>query len=164
MGANPKARLANLRLMIFDVDGVITDGRVYHGPDGAEWRSSHVRDGLGLKLLREAGIQTAVISGRPAGGLEERLIRLGVTHRFFGRDDKLPLFEALLAELELPASAAGMMGDDTPDLPLFAAAGAAFCPADAHARVQAAADWIAPSRGGHGAVREVADLILEARA
>lgn len=156
-------RLRQLRLMIFDVDGVITDGRLYHGPDGAEWRSTQVRDGLGLKLLRDAGIHTAVISGRPGGGLDQRLAALGVTHRYFGRDDKQPLFDALLKELGIDASAAGMMGDDTPDLPLLRAAGLAFCPADAHQQVLAAADFVAPSRGGDGAVREVADLILAAR-
>lgn len=164
MDANLRTRLAGLRLMVFDVDGVLTDGKLYLGPDGQEWRSSHVRDGLGLKLLHQAGITTAVISGRPGGGLSGRLARLGVSRLHFGSDDKLPLFDSLLAELSLRPEQAGMVGDDTPDLPLIHACGAGFCPADAHPEVRAAVDWIAPSNGGHGAVREVTDLILQARA
>ncbi len=158
------ARLARLQLVIFDVDGVLTDGRLYLGPDGQEWRSCSVRDGLGLKLLSRAGLHTAVISGRGPGGLEDRLDNLGVRHRYFGQDDKLPLLRELLARLQIPAECAAMVGDDTPDLPLFEACGLGFCPADAHASVLAAADWVAPSRGGSGAVREIADLILDARA
>lgn len=159
-----RSRLAALKLVIFDVDGVLTDGRIYLGPDGQEWRSSHIRDGLGLKQLRQAGLVTAIISGRPAGGLETRFRNLGVEHLYFGQDDKLPLFQQLIASLNLPASAAAMVGDDTPDLPLFEACGLGLCPADAHPAVRAAAAWVAPSKGGHGAVREIADLILEARA
>ncbi len=158
-----RQRLSTLKLVIFDVDGVLTDGKLYLGPDGQEWRSTHVRDGLGLKNLQHAGIVTAVISGRPAGGLAQRLRNLGVTHRYFGQDDKLPLFEELIAHLGISADQAAMVGDDTPDLPLFEVCGAAFCPADAHADVRAAADWVAPSLGGHGAVREISDLILAAR-
>lgn len=158
------ARLAALKLVIFDIDGVITDGKLYLGPEGQEWRSTHVRDGLGLKSLSRAGLYTAVISGRGPGGLEQRLINLGVTHRYFGQDDKLPLFRELLTTLGLAPEQAAMVGDDTPDLPLFEACGASFCPADAHEKVRAAASWVAPSPGGQGAVREIADLILAARA
>ena len=158
-----KSRLAALKLVIFDVDGVITDGKLYLGPDGQEWRSTHVRDGLGLKNLPAAGLTTAVISGRPAGGLARRLQALGVSHRYFGQDDKLPLFEELIAQLGIQAHEAAMVGDDTPDLPLFQACGLGFCPADAHQAVREAADWVAPSHGGQGAVREISDLILSAR-
>lgn len=163
MNDDLRQRLRALKLVIFDVDGVLTDGKLYLGPDGEEWRSSHVRDGLGLKNLQSAGIVTAVISGRPAGGLAQRLRSLGVTHRYFGQDHKLPLFQELISNLGISAQAAAMVGDDTPDLPLFEACGACFCPADAHAEVRAAADWIAPSAGGHGAVREISDLILSTR-
>ena len=163
MDASLKQRLARLQLVIFDVDGVITDGKLYLGPDGQEWRSTHVRDGLGLKSLGRAGLITAVISGRGPGGLEARLEALGVSQRYFGQDDKLPLLRELLDRLGIPAEQSAMVGDDTPDLPLLEACGVGFCPADAHPRVLAAADWIAPSAGGQGAVREIADLILEAR-
>ncbi len=163
MSADLQEKLAALQLVIFDVDGVLTDGKLYLGPDGQEWRSTHVRDGLGLKSLRQAGLQTAVISGRGPGGLDQRLSQLGIEHRYFGQDDKLPLLEDLLRRLGIPAAASAMVGDDTPDLPLFAACGLSFCPADAHAQVRAAASWVAPSAGGQGAVREIADLILAAR-
>ncbi len=163
MDAKLKKSLAALKLVIFDVDGVITDGKLYLGPDGQEWRSTHVRDGLGLKNLQAAGLTTAVISGRPAGGLARRLQSLGVSHRYFGQDDKLPLFRELIDQLGLQPHQAAMVGDDTPDLPLLEACGLGFCPADAHADVRAAADWIAPSPGGQGAVREISDLILSAR-
>ena len=163
MDTQLQTKLAALKLVIFDVDGVITDGKLYLGPDGQEWRSTHVRDGLGLKNLQRAGLTTAVISGRPAGGLGARLQNLGVSHRYFGQDDKLPLFKELLKRLNLRPEQAAMVGDDTPDLPLFKAAGLGFCPADAHTKVRAAADWVAPSAGGQGAVREIADLILNAQ-
>ncbi len=163
MSPSLQSRLAALQLVVFDVDGVLTDCKLYLGPDGQEWRSTHVRDGLGLKNLRAAGIQTAVISGRGAGGLGQRLEMLGISHCYFGQDDKLPLFEQLLSTLGLRAETAAMVGDDTPDLPLIKACGLGFCPADAHPAVREAADWIAPSRGGQGAVREISDLILAAR-
>lgn len=163
MDAELKARLAALKLVIFDVDGVITDGKLYLGPDGSEWRSTHVRDGLGLKNLQAAGLITAVISGRASGGLGDRLQNLGVRYRYFSQDNKLPLFKELLDQLGLQAEQAAMVGDDTPDLPLIEACSLGFCPADAHPQVRAAADWIAPSAGGQGAVREISDLILSAR-
>lgn len=163
MDSSLQARLAALKLVIFDVDGVMTDGKLYLGPDGAEWRSTHVRDGLGLKNLSQAGLVTAVISGRAAGGLARRLQDLGVSHRYFGQDHKMPLFEELIAQLNLVPEQAAMVGDDTPDLPLLQACGLGFCPADAHSQVRAVADWIAPSNGGQGAVRDIADLILSAR-
>jgi 3-deoxy-D-manno-octulosonate 8-phosphate phosphatase (KDO 8-P phosphatase) len=163
MDAALKASLSCLKLVIFDVDGVITDGKLYLGPNGDEWRSTHVRDGLGLKNLQRAGLITAVICGRPAGGLADRLQALGVSHSYFGQDNKLPLFRDLIAQLGIAAEQAAMVGDDTPDLPLFEACGLGFCPADAHQDVRDAADWIAPSNGGQGAVREISDLILAAQ-
>lgn len=163
MNSTDKTRLAALKLVIFDVDGVITDGKLYLGPDGQEWRSTHARDGLGLKNLQRAGLITAVISGRPAGGLEARLKNLGLSHLYFGQEDKLPLFQGLLQQLDLNPDQTAMVGDDTPDLPLITNCGMGFCPADAHPQVRTAADWIAPSNGGQGAVRDISDYILAGR-
>ncbi len=158
-----QARLRALKLLVLDVDGVISDGKLYLGPDGAEWRSTSVRDGLGLKALSAAGITTAVISGRPAGGLDTRLRALGVSRLYFGRDDKLPLYQELVEALNIAPGEAAMIGDDIPDLTLFRATGLGFCPANAHPEVLAAAAWISRYDGGEGAVREVCDLILAAQ-
>ncbi len=159
----PAERLRRLRLVVFDVDGVITDGRIWHGADGAEWRCSSVRDGLGIKLLRGAGITPAIISGRPAGGLGDRLRNLGIEHLYFGNDDKLPLYRTLAHELGIADDEAAMMGDDLPDLALFEATGLGLCPSDAHPAVRAAAHWTSQFPGGGGAIREFADLVAAAR-
>lgn len=156
-------RARAVHCVVLDVDGVMTDGKLYLGPDGAEWKAVHVRDGLGIKLMLDAGLELAVISGRPAEAIARRLTFLGIRRSWFEVDDKLAVFEELKAELRLENHAFAVMGDDVPDLPLLARAGLALTVADAHPRVLAAAHWTSRFPGGHGAVREAADLLLAAR-
>jgi 3-deoxy-D-manno-octulosonate 8-phosphate phosphatase (KDO 8-P phosphatase) len=158
-----RQRAAAIRCVVFDIDGVITDGKLYLGPDGQEWKTASVRDGLGLRQLLEADIEVAVISGRPSPAMQARLNALGVKRVYLSAEDKLPVYGQLLKDLELTDMHCAVMGDDTPDLPLMQRAGLALTVADAHPRVRKAAHWVSRFAGGHGAVREACDLILEAR-
>lgn len=163
--------LARIRLAVFDVDGVFTDGRLRYGarpPElgggfGEVQKVFHVRDGHGVKRLRAAGVEVAVISGRDSPLVSARMAELGVAHVHQGSDDKLPVLEALLARLGVDAAAACFCGDDEPDLAPMRAVGLAVAPADAHAGVRAVAGWVLEARGGRGAVRELCDGLLAAR-
>lgn len=154
---------ARVQLVIFDVDGVFTDGHLYYGVDGEELKVFHVRDGHGIKSLLQQGVQVAVISGRNSMAVTRRMQELGIQHVFQGNEDKRPILEKLLKKLGLSADQTACVGDDLVDLPLMQAAGIAIAVADAQPEVRAQADWCTRSRGGDGAVREVCDLILEAR-
>jgi 3-deoxy-D-manno-octulosonate 8-phosphate phosphatase (KDO 8-P phosphatase) len=156
-------RARAVRCAVFDVDGVLTDCKLYLGPDGTEWKAVNVKDGLGLKLLLRADIEVAVISGRPSEAMQKRFQGLGIRHVWLDVEDKLPAFESLLAKLNLDPSQVAVMGDDVPDLPLMTRAGLALAPADAHPQALAAAQWTSRLPGGGGAVREACDLILRAR-
>lgn len=162
--ATVRRRASRIRCAVFDIDGVMTDGLLYLGPDGAEWKAVSVRDGLGLKLLLKAGIEVAVISGRPSVAMEQRLKGLGVRHVMLNTEDKVPAWDALQARLGLADEQCAMMGDDTPDLPLMQRAGLALTVADAHPAVQRVAHWTSRHGGGRGAVREACDLILAGHA
>lgn len=157
-------RARNIRCAVFDVDGVMTDCKLYLAPDGTELKAVHVRDGLGLKLLMQAGIEVAVISGRPSAAMQARFEYLGIQHVWLNVEQKIPAWEALLAKLNLRDDQLMMMGDDTPDLPLMQRAGLAMTVADAHPKVLAVAHWASRLSGGNGAVRDAADLILNAQA
>lgn len=159
-----KQRAARIRCVIFDVDGVITDGKLYLGPDGQEWKAVSVRDGLGLRLLLEAGVEIAVISGRPSLAMQSRLNSLGIKHVYLNTVDKLPAYERVLRDLEVRDEQCAVMGDDTPDLPLMQRAGLRLTVADAHDEVLKVAHWVSRFPGGQGAVREACDLILGSRA
>jgi len=159
--AGPDPR--DIRLVVFDVDGVLTDGRLYFLPDGTELKVFHVRDGLGIRRLREAGIEVAVISGRESPLVVRRMQSLGVEHVHQGSDDKLSVFHALLTELQLAPEQTACVGDDVLDLPVMRAAGLGVAVADAHPEVRAAADWVTRLEGGRGAAREVCDRLLAAR-
>lgn len=158
MGA-PPPELARVRLVVLDVDGVMTDGTLRYGPDGEHDKTFHVRDGLGIRRLLERGVEVAVITGRGNAALARRMDELGVRHVISGRDDKLAAAEALLAELGLEAADCACVGDDVLDLPLMERAAVAVAVADAHPAVLARADWVTRAGGGRGAVREVADAI-----
>ena len=163
-GPTVAERARRVRCVVFDIDGVMTDCKLYLGPDGSEWKAVNVKDGLGVKLLLQAGIEVAIISGRPSPAMRERFASLGVRHIWLDAGDKLPVYEALLRQLGLQDSEAAVMGDDLPDLPLMQRAGLALTVADAHPVALAAAHWSSRLGGGNGAVREAADLILRARA
>lgn len=154
---------ARVRLMIFDVDGVLTDGQLYYGAQGDTLKGFSTLDGFGLRLLAYAGIATALITGRQSEIVTARARELGIDHVFQGAREKGPVFDALLAQTGLDASVAGYMGDDWPDLPVLARAGFAAAPANAHAEVRSRVHWVTRSPGGHGAVREICDLLLQAQ-
>lgn len=151
-----------IRVVFFDVDGVLTDGGLYFSETGETLKRFHTLDGHGLKLLQRAGITPAVITGRDSPALRARLKALGVTHARFGTEDKRPAAEALLAELGLDWSAAAAMGDDWPDLPMLRRAALACAPSTAHAEVLAVAHHVATRLPGQGAVRDLCDLLLVA--
>jgi 3-deoxy-D-manno-octulosonate 8-phosphate phosphatase (KDO 8-P phosphatase) len=153
-----------IQLLVLDVDGVLTDGRLYFGPRGEALKVFHVRDGHGIVQLRRAGLEVAVISGRRSRMVQARCRELGVRHLHQGVSDKLAVLQRLLARLKLPPSACACVGDDLPDLPLMRSVALSFAVADAHPAVRRAADVVTRLRGGHGAVREVCDRLLVPRA
>ncbi|MGD8378379.1 MAG: HAD hydrolase family protein [Gammaproteobacteria bacterium] len=159
----PEQRAAQIRLLVLDVDGVLTDGRLYYGEHGEVFKIFHTLDGHGIKRLRATGVEVAVISGRRSAMVERRMGELGVTRVYQGIDDKLPVFRGLLAELGLEAGETACMGDDEPDLPMLREAGLAAAPANAAAIVLPHVHWQASMPGGSGAVRELCDLLLAAR-
>ena len=158
-----KQRAARIKLAVFDVDGVLTDGRLYYGAGGEELKVFHVHDGQGLKRLQKAGVTLAIISGRDSAAVTRRMQDLGIEHVFQGDEHKLPIFERLLQKLGLTAEQAACVGDDLPDLPLLQRAGLAVAVANAQAPIKDAAHYVTTSRGGRGAAREVCDLILTAQ-
>jgi 3-deoxy-D-manno-octulosonate 8-phosphate phosphatase (KDO 8-P phosphatase) len=157
-------RARRIRLLVLDVDGVLTDGRLYLSASGEEFKVFHVRDGSGIVALRRAGVEVAIISGRDCAAVVRRAGELGIRHVRQGVADKGEALDALLAELGLAAPEAACVGDDTPDAPMLQRAGLAIGVADAHPALLAAAHWVTKSAGGCGAVREVCDLLLSARA
>jgi 3-deoxy-D-manno-octulosonate 8-phosphate phosphatase (KDO 8-P phosphatase) len=157
-------RARQIRLLVLDVDGVLTDGRLFISPAGEEFKAFHVRDGSGLVALQRAGVTVAIISGRDSAAVTRRAAELGIRHMRQGVSDKGAELTALLRELGIAASETACVGDDTPDLPMLRAAGLAVAVADAHQAAKDVAHWITPSPGGHGAVREVCDLLLSASA
>lgn len=155
------ARAAKIRLFLLDVDGVLTDGRLWYGPQGEALKAFHVRDGHGIVLLRDR-VDFGVISGRPGETTRRRLEELRFKHLVFSQRDKLAGY-ATLAHLGVPDEAVAYMGDDVNDLPLLAKVGLSACPADAHPDVLGNVHLVAKAPGGGGAVRELCDLILRAQ-
>jgi 3-deoxy-D-manno-octulosonate 8-phosphate phosphatase (KDO 8-P phosphatase) len=157
------ARARRIRLLVLDVDGVLTDGRLYFSADGEALKVFHVRDGSGLVAMRRAGIEVAIISGRDSAAVTRRAAELGIGHVQQGVADKGVALEALLSELGVGAEETACVGDDTADLPMLRRVGLAIGVADCHAALHEAVHWITPSPGGLGAVRETCDLLLDAR-
>lgn len=151
---------ARIRLLVLDVDGVLTDGRLHYGPEGSEWKSFHVRDGLGIKLAMRAGIEVAVISGRGGGAVEKRITELGIRHVRLQREDKQVALAEILAELGFGLTDVACIGDDIPDLPIIERCALGIAVADAHPAVRATAAWVTTLPGGQGAVREVCDRLV----
>jgi 3-deoxy-D-manno-octulosonate 8-phosphate phosphatase (KDO 8-P phosphatase) len=156
-------RLRAIEHLFLDVDGVMTDGGLYYDAQGESLKRFHVLDGAGIKRLLNAGVGVGIISGRSHPAIVARAQELGMSPVIIGREDKLEAFETWRTAASLPAHSCAHMGDDLPDLPLMQAVGMAFSVPDAIARVRDAADWVTVRAGGHGAVREVCDLILGAR-
>ena len=152
----------NVRVAFFDVDGVLTDGGLYFSESGETLKRFNTLDGHGLKLLQQAGITPAVVTGRDSAALRLRLQALGIEHAVFGTEDKRPAAEGILAALGLDWSQAAAMGDDWPDLPMMRRSAFACAPINAQAEVLAAAHYVTRVQGGNGAVRELCDLLLVA--
>jgi 3-deoxy-D-manno-octulosonate 8-phosphate phosphatase (KDO 8-P phosphatase) len=157
-------RLARrIALVVLDVDGTLTDGGLWFGARGEVLKRFHVRDGRGIRLLQEAGIEVAVITGRRSAAVTARCRELGIRHVLQGAGDKNTALERLLRKLQLHTSQVACVGDDTPDVPLFVRVGFAVAVRDAHPLAARAAHCRTTLPGGHGAVREVADWLLAAR-
>jgi 3-deoxy-D-manno-octulosonate 8-phosphate phosphatase (KDO 8-P phosphatase) len=157
-------RARRIRLLVLDVDGVLTDGRLFISATGEEFKVFHVRDGSGLVALQRAGVTVAIISGRDSEAVVRRAGELGIRHLRQGVVDKASELAALMRELGATPEQTACVGDDTPDLPMLEAAGLAIAVADAHPALRASAHWVTPSPGGRGAVRDVCDLLLSAAA
>lgn len=156
-------KAAEVRLMIFDVDGVLTDGGLLFGCDGEVIKRFNVLDGHGIKLLMMAGISTAIISARQSAIVTRRAADLGIPHVYQGVHDKRVAFEQLLADQRVAASACGFIGDDVIDLPILSRVGFAASVPNAHAEVLSRVAYVTRARGGDGAAREVCDFILRAQ-
>ena len=156
-------RAQAIRLLILDVDGVLTDGRLYFGPKGETLKVFHVRDGHGLKMAQRAGIEVALLSGRRSDAAYHRAKELGISRFHEGVRDKVAVMEEIMAAMRIEPAQVAAVGDDLVDLPLMSRAGLAVAVADAVPEVVAAAHWVTSLPGGRGAVREVCDLLLKAQ-
>lgn len=152
-----------IRLVAFDVDGVLTDGRLYYSETGDTMKTFDVRDGMGMKLLQDAGITLAIITSRRAPSVALRAQDLGIRHVQQGVADKRSGFDALLGELAMAPEEAAFMGDDLVDLPVFRRCGFAVTVADAPAALKRHADYVTRAAGGRGAVREFSEMLLHSR-
>jgi 3-deoxy-D-manno-octulosonate 8-phosphate phosphatase (KDO 8-P phosphatase) len=152
-------RARRVRLMIFDVDGVLTDGRLWYGPAGEEWKAFHAFDGHGMKMLAASGVACAVLSGRRSKAVAARCAELGIAHVLQGIDNKLAAAE----QLGFPLAEVGFMGDELVDLPVLTRCGFACAPREAPEPVRNRAHYVASAAAGYGAAREVCEFILQAR-
>ena len=153
----------NIKLLVLDVDGVLTDGGLYYGDDGLVMKRFNVQDGFGIKLAQSAGLEIGVITGLNQKPVEARVTELGIRHYIAGKHDKAPLFKEVCARVGIETSEAAFLGDDWIDLGAMKEAGLAMAVPNGLPEVVAAADWVATRAGGHGAVREAIDFILDAR-
>lgn len=156
-------RAAKIRLVVFDVDGTLTDGRLWYAEDGRETKVFHVHDGLGLKLLMGHGVQVAIMSARISHPVALRAEELDIAHVYQGQGDKRASLQQLLEALNLTPEQVAFVGDDLPDLPAMGIAGLAIAVANAHPWVAERSHWRTSLGGGQGAAREVCDLILHAQ-
>ena len=156
-------RARAVRLALFDVDGVMTDGTVFMGPRGEVFKAFNILDGHGVKMLQSAGVATAILSGRESAAVERRAAELSIAHVIQGAADKLAAFERLATKLGLAPEACAFVGDDLPDLPVMKRCGFAVAVANAVEPVKSAAHYVTRASGGRGAVREFCDLVLSAR-
>jgi len=161
--AHLKTTAAALKLLLLDVDGVLTDGRLYYNPQGEVSVGFHIQDGLGIHLLQQHGIEVGILTGKNHPAVTHRMQELGVKHLYQGLSDKVPTYESLLKTLKLSEAQVAYMGDDLPDLPILQRVGLSVCPANANPYVRQAVHWVTKAKGGRGAVRELVDFILEAK-
>lgn len=152
-----------ISLVVFDIDGVLTDGGLILGENGNEYKVFNVRDGQGMVMLRESGCEVAVITARSSNIVAERMATLGIEFVFQGQNDKGKTLVELMQKLDKSREQTAYVGDDFIDLPAMRRSGLAIAVADAHPLVQEQADWVTSARGGHGAAREVCEFIMQAR-
>ncbi len=157
------ARAAAIRLAIFDVDGVLTDGRLYFGDDGQEYKAFYSKDGLGMKMLMASGVEVGIITARRSPLVAHRMNNLGITRFYQGETDKVPPFLKMMEQLEIGPEQVAYVGDDLIDLPVMSRVGLAIAVADAHHEVIARAHWTTPLAGGLGGARNSCDLIMTAQ-
>jgi 3-deoxy-D-manno-octulosonate 8-phosphate phosphatase (KDO 8-P phosphatase) len=155
-------RAARIRLLIFDVDGVLTDGSLFLGDDGQEYKAFNSRDGHGIKMLMKHGVTVAIITGRTSQVVEHRMANLGITHIYQGKLEKLPAYEELIDKLGVSAEQTAYVGDDVVDLPIMRRVGLAIAVQDAHPLVVRHSHWQTPTGGGRGAARDVCEMLMEA--
>ncbi len=152
-----------IRMVIFDVDGVLTDGRLYVTDQGTELKAFYSRDGLGMRLLQQSGVDIAVITGRTSETVKHRMAEMRIRHVYQGQHNKLPALDSLMDETGVTADAIAYLGDDIVDLPVMRRVGLAVAVADAHEDVKLYADWQTPNNGGLGAARDLCELIMKAQ-
>jgi 3-deoxy-D-manno-octulosonate 8-phosphate phosphatase (KDO 8-P phosphatase) len=163
LSADAHERARRVRLVVFDVDGVLTDGRLWYGPDGEALKAFHAFDGHGVKMLQQAGLRAAILSGRDMPAVVERARELAIAHVLQGVENKRRAFDALLRRLKLGRAAAAYMGDDVVDLGVLAHCGLACAPHEAPEAVRSVAHCIPSAPAGGGAAREVCEFILQAQ-
>ena len=151
---------AGIRLLVMDVDGVMTDGKIIYTSDGQEIKSFNIKDGLGIKRAQASGIETAIITGRTSPMVERRALELGIAHLVQGREDKLAALSDLLDQTNLLLDQVAYIGDDLPDLTAIESVKLGACPADAADEVKSRANWVSTRAGGDGCVRELCDLLV----
>ena len=156
-------KAARIRLLIFDVDGVLTDGSLFVGDDGQEYKAFNSRDGHGIKMLQRHGVEVAIITGRSSQVVEHRMANLGISHVYQGKLEKLPAYEELRGKLGIDPAETAYVGDDVVDLPVMRRVGLAIAVHDAHPLVLQHSHWQTPHAGGRGAARDVCELLMEAR-
>ncbi|KAF0190687.1 MAG: 3-deoxy-D-manno-octulosonate 8-phosphate phosphatase (KDO 8-P phosphatase) [Gammaproteobacteria bacterium] len=158
-----RKRAARIKMVVFDVDGVLTDGSLLYGDDGLEYKAFNSRDGHGMKMLMASGVGIAIITGRSSPTVMYRMTGLGITDVYQGQQDKRPAFEKLLKKHALRGEQAAYVGDDIVDLPVMLQCGLAVATGDAHRLVQQHAHWSTPGAGGRGAARDVCEMIMTAQ-
>jgi len=157
------AKAAQIELVIFDVDGVLTDGSLYLGDDGQEYKAFNSLDGHGMVMLSNSGVEIGIITGRTSEVVRIRMESLGIRHLYQGQRDKRPAYAELKQKLGLDDHQIAYVGDDVVDLPVMTRVGLAIAVQDAHPFARQHAHWTTPSRGGHGAARDVCELIMEGK-
>ncbi|MDH5325526.1 MAG: 3-deoxy-manno-octulosonate-8-phosphatase KdsC [Gammaproteobacteria bacterium] len=152
-----------IKLIIFDVDGVLTDGSLFFGDDGQEYKAFNAKDGHGMKMLQRSGVEVAIITARSSELVKHRMKNLEIKHVYQGQKDKLPAFKSLIDKLKIHSDEVAYVGDDVVDLPIMIRVGLAVSVADGHPLSKKHAHWITPTPGGRGAARDICELIMQAQ-
>ncbi|WP_130536818.1 3-deoxy-manno-octulosonate-8-phosphatase KdsC [Thiomicrorhabdus indica] len=156
-------KASKIKLLILDVDGVLTDNRLYYSNDGNEQKTFYTRDGHGMVMLRKSGVDMAIITGRKSELVAKRAQDLKIAHLYQGVPDKLPSFQKLMAKLAISSDEVAYIGDDILDLPILMRVGLSITPADGEEEVKSRVDYVSPHKGGNGVVREICEMIMKSQ-